>query len=57
MAIGKAVSMSIDASILARVDALQPTHMTRRPFVNQLLLEAVEIHEAKARQKLQLLAE
>ena len=42
MAIGKAISIAIDQSILERVDALQPSHLTRKAFVNQLLFEAVE---------------
>ena len=42
MAIGKAISIAIDQSILDRVDVLQPSHLTRKAFVNQLLFEAVE---------------
>jgi hypothetical protein len=48
MPIGKAVSIAIDAAILKRVDAIQPSHLTRKPFVNQLILEAIELHEKKA---------
>ena len=42
MAIGKAISIALDQSILDRVDVLQPSHLTRKAFVNQLLFEAVE---------------
>ena len=50
--IGRAVSICIDAAILERVDAIQPSHLTRKPFVNQLVLEALELHEQKAAQPL-----
>ena len=46
--IGRAVSICIDASILKRVDAVQPSHLTRKAFVNQLVLEATELREEKA---------
>ena len=52
MPIGRAVSICIDASILKRVDAVQPSHLTRKPFVNQLVLEALELREEKAAQPL-----
>jgi hypothetical protein len=42
MPIGKAVSIAIDAAILSQVDAIQPSHFTRKAFVNQLILEALE---------------
>jgi hypothetical protein len=42
MTIGKAISIAIDRSILDRIDQLQPSHFTRKAFVNQLLFEAVE---------------
>ena len=42
MTIGKAVSIAIDRSILDKVDKIQPSHFTRKAFVNQLLLEAIE---------------
>ena len=48
MPIGRAVSICIDTAILKRVDAVQPSHLTRKAFVNQLVLEAVELHEEKA---------
>jgi len=47
MAIGKAISIAIDQSILDRVDLLQPSHLTRKAFVNQLLFEAVESRNQK----------
>jgi|688.fasta_scaffold114854_7 hypothetical protein len=46
MTIGKAISIAVDQSILVRVDKLQPSHLTRKAFVNQLLFEAVEKREA-----------
>ena len=42
MPIGKAVSIAIDAAILSQVDAIQPSHFTRKAFVNQLILEALQ---------------
>ena len=57
MPIGKAVSIAIDAQILERIDALQPSHLTRKPFVNQLLLEALELQEKKAAQNMLSVAE
>ena len=45
MTIGKAISIAIDQAILERVDALQPSHLTRKAFVNQLLFEAVTQRE------------
>lgn len=42
MAIGKSVSIAIDASILGQVDAIQPSHLTRKAFVNQLILEGLQ---------------
>ena len=42
MTIGKAISIAIDRTILDRIDAVQPSHLTRKAFVNQLLFEAVE---------------
>jgi len=50
MTIGKAISIAVDQTILSRVDALQPSHLTRKAFVNQLLFEAVEKREASSRQ-------
>lgn len=47
MAIGKAVSIAIDQAILNEIDQLQPSHLTRKPFVNQLLLEAIESRKAR----------
>jgi len=47
MAIGKAVSIAIDQAILNEIDQLQPSHLTRKPFVNQLLLEAIERRKAR----------
>lgn len=47
MTIGKAISIAIDQAILDRVDILQPSHLTRKAFVNQLLFEAVESREEK----------
>lgn len=47
MTIGKAISIAIDQAILDRVDTLQPSHLTRKAFVNQLLFEAVESREEK----------
>ena len=57
MPIGKAVSIAIDAAILQRVDAIQPSHLTRKPFVNQLILEAIELHEKKAAHSLEPLTQ
>jgi len=57
MPIGKAVTIAIDAAILQRVDAIQPTHLTRKPFINQLLLEAVEAHELKRARQSSVTAE
>ena len=48
MPIGRAISIAIDAAILKRVDALQPSYLTRKAIVNQLILEAVELREEKA---------
>lgn len=50
MTIGKAISIAIDQSILSRIDEVQPSHLTRKAFVNQLLFEAVEKREAVNRQ-------
>lgn len=47
MPIGKAVSIAIDQTILKEIDRLQPSHLARKPFVNQLLLEAIESRKAK----------
>ena len=47
MTIGKAISIAIDQTILDRADALQPSHLTRKAFVNQLLLEAIESRQEK----------
>jgi hypothetical protein len=47
MPIGKAVSICIDATILSQVDAIQPSHLTRKAFVNQLVLEAVQQREQR----------
>jgi len=47
MAIGKAVSIAIDQAILNEIDQLQPSHLTRKPFVNQLLQEAIERRKAR----------
>lgn len=47
MTIGKAISIAVDQAILERVDALQPSHLTRKAFVNQLLFEAVEHREVR----------
>lgn len=47
MPIGKAVSIAIDATILSQVDAIQPSHLTRKAFVNQLVLEAVQQREQR----------
>ena len=57
MPIGKAVNIAIDASILARVEAIQPSHLTRKPFVNQLIVEAIEARQERATQKLKIEAE
>lgn len=54
MTIGKAISIAIDQAILGRVDALQPSHLTRKAFVNQLLFEAVEHREGKQLHTLQV---
>jgi hypothetical protein len=48
MPIGRAVSICIDTALLKRVDTLQPSHLTRKAFVNQLVLEAIELREEKA---------
>ena len=50
MSIGKGISIAIDESILSRIDEVQPSHLTRKAFVNQLLFEAVEKREASKRQ-------
>lgn len=50
MTIGKGISIAIDQSILSRIDEVQPSHLTRKAFVNQLLFEAVEKREAAKRQ-------
>lgn len=50
MSIGKGISIAIDQSILSRIDEVQPSHLTRKAFVNQLLFEAVEKREASKRQ-------
>ena len=57
MPIGRAVSIYIDTAILKRVDALQPSHLTRKAFVNQLVLEATELREEKAAHPLKPLTE
>jgi hypothetical protein len=54
MTIGKAISIAIDQGILDRVDCIQPSHLTRKAFVNQLLFEAVELREMKSLQNLPL---
>lgn len=56
MTIGKAIGIAIDQAILDRVDALQPSHLTRKAFVNQLLFEAVEHRESKQLHTLQVSA-
>lgn len=52
----KGVTIRIAHEILDRIDALQPSHLTRKAFVNQLILEAAEQREAKLLQLLQLQA-
>ena len=54
MTIGKAISIAIDQGILDRVDCIQPSYLTRKAFVNQLLFEAVELREMKSLQNLPL---
>lgn len=53
----KPVYTVIERDIAARIDALQPSHFSRKAFVNQLLLEAVEQREAKSTQTLISVAE
>lgn len=52
----KGVTIRIAHEILDRIDPLQPSHLTRKAFVNQLILEAIELREAKLYQLLQLQA-
>ena len=55
MTIGRATSIAIDKAILSRIDAIQPSHLTRKAFVNQLLFEAVEIKAGSVTKDLPLL--
>lgn len=57
MPIGKAVSIAIDATILSQVDAIQPSHFTRKAFVNQLILEALQQREKRPAQMPVMLSE
>lgn len=53
----KPVYTVIERDIAAKIDALQPSHFTRKAFINQLLLEAVEHRETKSTQALISVAE
>jgi len=50
LTVSKGVTIRIADEILSRIDLIQPTHLTRKGFVNQLLLEAVELRELKSLQ-------
>lgn len=46
----KGVTIRISHEILERIDALQPSHLTRKAFVNELLAQSVKRLELEARQ-------
>jgi len=52
--VSKGVTIRIADEILSRIDCIQPSHLTRKAFVNQLLFEAVELREMKSLQNLPL---
>lgn len=47
----KGVTIRISHEILERIDALQPSHLTRKAFVNELLAQSVKRLEADARRQ------
>jgi hypothetical protein len=52
MTVAKAINIGIDSKILERVDAVQPSHLTRKAFINELIhqgLKRIEIEEAPAK--------
>lgn len=49
----KGVTIRIAHEILERIDALQPSHLTRKAFVNEILDRAVKRLEKEARQSKQ----
>lgn len=44
----KGVTIRIAHEILERIDALQPSHLTRKAFVNELLIQSVKRLEKEA---------
>jgi hypothetical protein len=46
----KGVTIRIAHEILGRIDALQPSHLTRKAFVNEILDQGVKRLEKEARQ-------
>ena len=52
--VSKGVTIRSTDEILHRIDCIQPSHLTRKAFVNQLLFEAVELREMKSLQNLPL---
>jgi len=46
----KGVTIRIAHEILERIDALQPSHLTRKVFVNEILDQCVKRLEREARQ-------
>lgn len=52
--VSKGITIRVTDEILARINCLQPSHLTRKAFVNQLLFEAVEQREGKQLHTLQV---
>ena len=48
--VNQGVTIRISHEILERIDALQPSHLTRKAFVNELLIQGVKRLENEARQ-------
>lgn len=47
--VSQGITIRITQEILASIDRLQPSHLTRKAFVNQLLVEAVQHRDAAAK--------